>query len=65
VIERVLAGRDSGAARTAVVLNAAAGLLVADVVDSWPEAVQRALETIETGAAAAALEALRAATNSV
>jgi anthranilate phosphoribosyltransferase len=65
VIERVLAGRDPGAARTAVVLNAAAGILVADVVDSWQEAVQRALETIETGAALAALEALRAATNSV
>ena len=61
IIEGVLAGR-SGAARTAVVLNAAAALLAADRADDWAEAVQAAQWSIDDGAAREALEALRQAT---
>jgi anthranilate phosphoribosyltransferase len=65
IIEGVLRGETTGAARTAVVLNAAAAILAADLVDSWAEAIGRASATIDSGAAAAALDALRSATNSV
>lgn len=60
ILEAVLAGR-GGAARSAVVLNAAAAILVADLAPSWPEAVRLAEATIDSGAASGALEALRAA----
>jgi anthranilate phosphoribosyltransferase len=65
VIEHVLAGKEKGGARTAVVLNAAAGILVADRAESLAEAVQTAVETIDSGAALASLEALRSATNAI
>ena len=60
ILEAVLAGQ-GGAARSAVVLNAAAAILVADRAGSWPEAVRLAETTIDSGAAAGALEALRVA----
>lgn len=62
VILRVLAG-EPGAARTAVVLNSAAAILVADLCDTWPDAVRLAEKTLDDGAAAGALDSLRVATN--
>ena len=49
---------DTGGHRTAVVLNAAAALLVADKAPDWPAAVSLAESTIDSGAAAAALNRL-------
>jgi anthranilate phosphoribosyltransferase len=54
---RVLAG-EPGPRRDVVVLNAAAGLLVAGVAGGLAEGVDRAGEVIDSGAAAAALERL-------
>jgi len=64
VIERVLAG-EGGAARTAVVLNAAAAILVAGLCDTWPEAIVLAERSLDGGEAARALARLRAASNGV
>jgi anthranilate phosphoribosyltransferase len=59
-IERLLAGEDGLAAvRCAVLLNAAAGLYVSGGGWSFEEAVERARYSLESGAAAAALERLR------
>ena len=62
IIERVLAG-EGGAARTAVVLNAAAAILVADLANDWAEAIEAAERSIESGRARDALGALREASN--
>jgi anthranilate phosphoribosyltransferase len=62
VIEAVFRG-EAGAPRTAVVLNAAAAILVADLAESWEDAVPLAERSIDAGAAAEALGRLRAATN--
>jgi len=62
IIEHVLSG-EPGPARTAVVLNAAAAILVADLVESWPEAIELAHAAIDEGRARQALDALRRATN--
>jgi anthranilate phosphoribosyltransferase len=59
VIEDVLAGRRAGAARAAVVLNAAAALYVAGRADSVEDGVALAERTIDGGAAYDALERLR------
>lgn len=61
-IERLLAG-ESGmpAVRCAVLLNAAAGLYVSGCGWTFEEAVERATASLESGAAAAALERLRRA----
>lgn len=61
LIERVLAG-EGGAPRTAVVMNAAAAILASGSVEDWGTAVHRATESIDSGAAGGALEALRKAT---
>jgi len=61
VIEAVLSGAD-GPARTAVVLNAAAALWVAGLVESWEAGARAAEGAIDRGAALGALERLRAAT---
>jgi anthranilate phosphoribosyltransferase len=61
IIEAILAGR-SGAARSAVVLNAAAALLASGRADEWPEAVAVAQRSIDDGSARKALEALKQAT---
>jgi anthranilate phosphoribosyltransferase len=59
-IERLLEGEDDlRAVRCAVLLNAAAGLYVSGGGWSFQEAVERAIEALESGAAAAALERLR------
>lgn len=63
MVEAVLAG-EGGPARTAVIVNAAAALLVGDAADDWKEAARLAAASIDEGKAAAALERLRAATTS-
>jgi anthranilate phosphoribosyltransferase len=61
-IERLLTGEDGPpAVRCAVVLNAAAGLYVSGGGWTFEEAVERATDALESGAAAAALERLRQA----
>ena len=62
-IQEVLDGADRGSARAAVVLNAAAAIHVADRTDDLREAVGLAQESLDSGAAAAALDALRRASS--
>jgi anthranilate phosphoribosyltransferase len=57
-IERLLGG-EAGPRRDIVVLNAGAGLLVAGVAGSLVEGVRRAAESLDSGAAARALDGLR------
>ena len=61
MVEDVLAGVQ-GAARVAVVLNAAAALIVAGLAEDWETAARAAEVSIDEGGAAAALERLRRAT---
>ncbi|MBM3799758.1 MAG: anthranilate phosphoribosyltransferase [Actinobacteria bacterium] len=56
-VRRVLAG-DHGAHRNIVVLNAAAGLVVADRASDLAEGIERAAESIDSGAAARVLQRL-------
>jgi anthranilate phosphoribosyltransferase len=58
MVERVLAG-ETGARRDVVLLNAAAGLLVAGCATSLADGVLRAAESIDRGHARAALNCLR------
>jgi anthranilate phosphoribosyltransferase len=60
-IREVLAGTRRDAARSAVTLNAAAAILVSGRAASLEEGVALARESIESGAGAAKLEKLRAA----
>lgn len=53
----VLAGED-GAHRDIVVLNAAAGLVAAGIAEGYPDGIERARASIDSGAAATALERL-------
>lgn len=57
VVRRVLAG-EHGAHRNIVVLNAAAGLVVAGVTESLEEGLVLAAASIDTGRAAATLDAM-------
>ena len=57
--EAVLRGK-SGSRRDVVLLNAGAALLVAGVVDTMEEGIERATLTIDAGLAADLLERLRA-----
>ncbi|HUR78496.1 MAG TPA: anthranilate phosphoribosyltransferase [Acidimicrobiales bacterium] len=59
---KVLSG-EAGSHRDIVVLNAAAGLVVAGVVDDIADGVLCAIEAIDSGKAAATLEALVRASN--
>ncbi|MFM8846586.1 MAG: anthranilate phosphoribosyltransferase [Actinomycetota bacterium] len=57
VVRRLLDG-EQGAVRNIVLLNAAAGLVVADAVASLDEGVARAAESIDSGAARRVLDGL-------
>lgn len=61
VIRQVLEGERRDTARSVVLLNAAAGLLVADVVDDLSAGVARAAAAVDSGAASERLSALVAA----
>ena len=60
VVERVLAGSETGAARDIVVLNAGAAILAGGQADDLGEGADRAREAIASGAASGVLERLRA-----
>lgn len=62
LIVAILGGRERGPARDVVALNAGAALLVAGRTTDLREGVALALDTIATGAAAAALARIRART---
>jgi anthranilate phosphoribosyltransferase len=64
IVRDILAGKDRGPRRDIVLLNAAAALLVAEVVDSFEQGWTRAAELIDTGAAADRLARFVAATKS-
>jgi anthranilate phosphoribosyltransferase len=61
-IEAVLSGKDRGGARTVTLMNAAAALRVAGLVEDLPGGVVRAAEALDSGAALDRLERLRSAT---
>jgi anthranilate phosphoribosyltransferase len=58
LIRRILLGDQKGGARTAVLLNAAAALYVAGLVDGFRSGVAKAAEAVDSGAAARTLELL-------
>ena len=62
IFGRILEG-EQGPHRDIVVLNAAAGLVVAGVVDEPAEGVSAAAAAIDDGSAASTLERLREVTN--
>jgi anthranilate phosphoribosyltransferase len=63
IILDVLEGRNRGGARTVTLMNAAAALLAADAVETLVAGVQRAAESVDSGAARERLEALRKASS--
>ncbi|HSB55547.1 MAG TPA: anthranilate phosphoribosyltransferase [Gemmatimonadales bacterium] len=58
-IERLLAGEKDEAARRAVLLNAAAGIYVAGLADSYAESVKVATQALASGRAAQVLSRMR------
>ncbi|HTT67434.1 MAG TPA: anthranilate phosphoribosyltransferase [Gemmatimonadales bacterium] len=60
IVTAILAGKDRTVRRSAVVINAAAALVAAGVAEQWEQAVARAADALESGAALAVLERLRA-----
>ena len=61
---RALLDGEQSAYRDAVLLNAAAALVIADKVDTLPQGVEMARESIDSGAAKAKVEALARLTSS-
>ena len=62
IARRVLTGEESGARRDMIVLNAAAGLVVAGVAGDMADGVRRAAAAVDDGSGWAKVEALVAAT---
>ena len=56
---RILQGEERGAPRDIVVVNAAAAIIVAGITEDWREAMARAAESIESGAAGKVLQRMR------
>jgi len=61
IVNEVLRGEDRGAARSAVVLNAAAAILVAGLAPDFDAAMELAGQAVDSGAATEALGRLRRA----
>lgn len=59
LLVHILRSETKGAARDIVLVNAAAALIVAGITEEWGEACERALESIESGAAVKVLEKMR------
>ena len=59
ILEEILAGRRRGAARDIVLVNAAAAIMVAGLCEDRGEAMERAAESIDAGAARGVLERMR------
>ena len=55
----ILGGEQRGAARDIVLVNAAAALVVAGLTEDWSEAMARAAESIDSGAASTVLQRMR------
>ena len=55
----ILGGEQRGAARDIVLVNAAAALVVAGLAEEWSEAMARAAESIDSGAASTVLQRMR------
>jgi anthranilate phosphoribosyltransferase len=62
-LARAILNGEAGHPRNVVVVNAAAALVAADVVGDWKLGVERAAESIDSGAAARVLERLVESTN--
>lgn len=60
IVEAVLRGEDRGARREIVLLNAGAALVVAGLAPTLPEGLERAQESVDSGAAWGVVEKLRA-----
>ncbi len=58
ILKDIVAGRERGHRRRICVLNAAAAILAADKASGWNEAIRRAEESIDTGAATEKLRLL-------
>jgi anthranilate phosphoribosyltransferase len=58
IVRDVLSGRDKGARRNIVLLNAAAAIIVAGLADDFATAIRRAENSIDDGGAMACLEKL-------
>jgi len=58
IVREILAGRDKGARRNIVLLNAAAAIIVAGLADDFAAAIQRAESSIDDGGAMACLDKL-------
>jgi anthranilate phosphoribosyltransferase len=63
LIRSILSGEESGPPRDIVLLNAAAGIIVADIANNWKEALRLAAESIDSGAALNKLRELATQTN--
>jgi len=59
ILSDILTGKDHGPRRRLVTVNAAAAFQVAGLATSWDEGIARAEESIDSGRAAAVLQALR------
>jgi anthranilate phosphoribosyltransferase len=59
ILSDILTGKDRGPRRRLVMVNAAAAFQVAGLASSWDEGIARAGESIDSGRAAAVLDALR------
>jgi anthranilate phosphoribosyltransferase len=55
----ILGGEQRGAARDIVLVNTAAALVVAGLTEDWSEAMARAAESIDSGAASTVLQRMR------
>lgn len=64
IVREIIEGKDSGSKKDIVVINAAAAIMVAGLADSFDAAIKLANESIKTGKAKKALEALIKITNS-
>ncbi len=59
ILSELLGGERKGAARDIVIVNSAAALIVAGVAADWEEAMTRARESLESGAARRVLTTMR------
>jgi anthranilate phosphoribosyltransferase len=64
IVSEILSGKETGARKDIVVLNAAAAIIVAGLADDFEEAVRLARSSIKAGKAGAALEKLIEVSNS-
>lgn len=59
ILQEILAGESTPAARDMVLVNSAAALLVAEVAADWHEGMERAAESLDSGAARRVLDIMR------